>query len=347
MNASEQLDQLNWQKLVAPYAHSDLRRSLLQITTSALPFLALWAAMLWSLKISYWLTLALSVLTAGYMARTFIIFHDCCHGSFFESKKGNDILGIIMGVLTFTPYAHWKHNHAIHHATAGNLDKRGVGDVKTMTLAEYVSAPWKVRLGYRVMRHPFTMLAIGAPLVFLLAHRFWAPDSGLRERWSVIYTNLALLALFLLLGGLFGFKEVIMVQLPILMIGTGVGVWLFYVQHQFEGVYWERKERWSFVNAGLQGSSFYKLPPVLQWFTGNIGFHHIHHLSPRIPNYSLEKCYRDTPAFQIQPLTLRTSLKSATLHLWDEEQRKLVGFKAVKSYRIAAAARMDRGKCLE
>jgi omega-6 fatty acid desaturase (delta-12 desaturase) len=250
---------------------------------------------------------------------------------------------MILGVLTFTPYQHWKHHHAVHHATAGNLDKRGVGDVKTMTLAEYVEAPWWQRLGYRIMRNPFFLFMIGAPLVFLVTHRFWAPGSSKRERWSVIFTNLALLALFLILGGLFGFKEVILVQAPVLILATAVGVWMFYVQHQFEGVYWERKEQWSFVRAGLQGSSFYKLPPVLQWFTGTIGFHHIHHLSPRIPNYFLEPCYKANPAFQIRPLTLLGSLKSATLHLWDEAEGKLVGFGAVRKYRVGGGALAGRG----
>jgi omega-6 fatty acid desaturase (delta-12 desaturase) len=343
MTTSDDLDKLNWQKLVAPYARPDLRRSLWQVANSVLPFLALWAAMLWSLNLTYWLTLALTILTAGFMIRTFILFHDCCHGSFFQSRRANETLGAILGVLTLTPYQHWKHHHAIHHATAGNLDKRGVGDVKTMTLSEYLAAPrWK-RIGYRIMRHPFWMLVFGAPLVFLVVHRFWASGSGRRERLSVIYTDLALLALFLILGGLFGFIEVILVQLPITMLGTAVGVWMFYVQHQFEGVYWERKDRWSFVRAGLQGSSYYRLPTVLQWFTGNIGFHHIHHLSSRIPNYFLEPCYKANPVFQIRPLTFLESLKSATLHLWDEAEGKLVGFEAARRTRLGGTAPAGRG----
>lgn len=324
------LERINFQRLIAPYAHADTRDSLIQVLTSVIPYLVLWGLMMWSLRIFYWLTLAISVLCAGFLIRSFIVFHDCCHGSFFKKQKWNDALGAFLGILVFTPYDYWKHNHAIHHATAGNLDKRGIGDVTTWTVEEYLSASWWKRLGYRIMRNPFFLFTIGSSAMFLIIHRFYRKQTGKRERRSVIFTNLALLVLFLLLGLLFGFREVIMVQLPIIAIGTSIGVWMFYVQHQFEGVYWERAAHWSFVRAGLEGSSYYKLPALLQWFTGNIGFHHIHHLGPRIPNYRLPACFRDNPELQVKPLTILESFKCVRLNLWDEANKRMVGFEYLK-----------------
>jgi omega-6 fatty acid desaturase (delta-12 desaturase) len=282
--------------------------------------------MYWSLGISYWLTMALAVPTAGFLVRAFILFHDCCHGSFFKSRAANETLGVFLGVLVLTPYYHWRRDHAVHHATAGNLDKRGVGDVKTWTVQEYAAAPWRKRVGYRIMRNPLIMFTFGASLVFLVFHRLWRPGAGRRERLSVVYTDLALLSLFLILGFWLGYLEILVVQVTIMAVASAAGVWLFYVQHQFEGVYWERKDRWNFVLAGLQGSSFYKLPKILNWFSGNIGFHHIHHLSPKIPNYFLETCHHKNPALQVKPLTILGSLKSARLRLWDEGTQQLVGF---------------------
>ena len=336
MLATPEVETLNWQKLVEPYAQSNLSKSVWQVINTLVPYFVLWAVMVWSLQVSYWLTLALSIPTAGFLMRTFILFHDCGHGSFFKSRRANDALGVILGVLTFTPYYHWRHEHAIHHATSGNLDRRGMGDVPTMTLQEYVAAPGWKRAGYRVLRYPLFLFSIGALSMFLLVHRFWAPGAGRRERLSVIYTNLALLALFVIMGAWIGFKEIVLVYLPIAVMSSATGVWMFYVQHQFEGVYWEHKSQWSFTRAGVQGSSFYKLPAILQWFTGSIGFHHIHHLSPRIPNYSLEKCHQENPALQIEPLTILGSLKSLRLRLWDETTGQLVGFDAVKKHRLAA-----------
>jgi omega-6 fatty acid desaturase (delta-12 desaturase) len=318
---------LPWQKMVAPYQTPDLRRSWGQVANSILPYLLLWALMVWSLNISYWLTLLLAVPAAGFMMRTFILFHDCGHGSLFKSKRTNTIVGIITGILTFTPYHRWRHDHAVHHATASNLDRRGIGDVFTLTVNEYQALNiWK-KLAYRVVRNPLVMFTIGSLGVFLIGHRFSSRTSGKRERHSVYWTNLALLGIILLMSALIGFKAYLLIQLPVLILGTSVGVWLFYVQHQFEGVYWARQERWNFVAAGLQGSSFYKLPRILQWFTGNIGFHHIHHLSPRIPNYNLERCHYENPLFQqVKPLTLLSSLRCLNFRLWDENQQKLVGF---------------------
>ncbi len=323
-------DKSNWQALVAPYATPEVRRSIWQVINSLVPFVTLWAVMYWSLSISYWLTLALAIPTAGFLVRAFIIFHDCCHGSFFKSRRANDTLGVMLGVLTFTAYYHWRHEHAIHHASAGNLDRRGVGDVPVMTVAEYLAAPWWKRTGYRFLRNPLMLFTLGAPFMFLVVQRFAAPRSGRREKLSVVYTNLALLVLFGGLSLLLGWREVALVQLPIMVISSISGVWLFYVQHQFEGVYWARKDNWNFARAGFEGSSFYKLPTLLQWFTGNIGFHHIHHLSPKVPNYFLPKCHYENTALQIKPLTLWNNFKSARLHLYDEATKTLISFNALK-----------------
>lgn len=328
----------NWRAMVAPYQHPDMKRGLWQIANSLLPYFLLWGLMVWSLQVSYWLTLALAVPAAGFMVRIFIIFHDCGHGSFFKSKRANAITGSITGVLTFTAFGYWTHDHAIHHATAGNLDRRGVGDVDTLTVKEYLALPPWRQLVYRVMRNPFLMLVFGAPIVFLVAHRFTRPGTGRRERNSVIWTNLALAGIILLLSLTIGFRAFLLVQLPILALGTAAGVWLFYVQHQFEGVYWRRHGEWDYLDSALQGASFYKLPRLLQWFSGNIGFHHLHHLSPRIPNYNLERCQVENPAFaNIRPLTLRASLGSLRLRLYDEDHHRLIGYRELKQLRQPAA----------
>ena len=320
-------NQLPWQKLVAPYQTPDLWRSWGQVANSILPYLLLWALMVWSLKISYWLTLLLAIPAAGFMIRIFILFHDCGHGSLFKSKRTNAIVGMLTGILTFSPYDRWRHDHAIHHATAGNLDRRGTGDVLTLTVEEYQALKTWKKLFHRLINHPLVLFTIGSTSVFLIGHRFSSRTAGKRERYSVYWTNLALSGILLLMSALIGFKAYLLIQLPILFLGTSVGVWLFFVQHHFEGVYWARQEHWNFVAAALQGSSFYKLPRILQWFTGNIGFHHIHHLSPRIPNYNLERCHNENPTFQqVKPLTLLSSLRCSKLHLWDENQQKLVGF---------------------
>jgi omega-6 fatty acid desaturase (delta-12 desaturase) len=333
MSASPNSEKLNWQKLVAPYSQPDAWRSVWQVVNTLVPYFALWAAMFWSLNISYWLTLLLSIPAAGFMVRAFIIFHDCCHGSFFKSRNANEILGVILGIITLTPFYYWRHDHAIHHATAGNLDKRGVGDVPTLTVQEYLAAPWWKRTGYRILRNPLFLFTVGSTFVFLISHRLWIPGTGRREKINVLYTNFVQLAIVITLGQWLGYAAFFKVFLPIAVLASSAGVWLFYVQHQFETVYWAPKEQWSFFKAGLQGSSFYKLPAILQWFSGNIGFHHIHHLSPKIPNYFLQKCYKANPELQIRPMTLFASLKSTSLHLYDETAGKLVGYGILKQYR--------------
>lgn len=312
--------------LLFPYQHPSLPRSLWQLANTLIPYALLWYLMYASIQVSYWLTLALAVVAAGFMMRTFIIFHDCGHGSFFASRNANRLVGFITGFLTFTPFDHWRHDHAIHHATAGNLDRRGVGDVQTLTVEEFRSMPKSRRLVYRFTRHPLVMFTFGSFLVFTIFHRFYRPGSGKRERRSVHLTNLALAGMVTGLVILMGWREYLLIQIPVMFFATSAGVWLFYVQHNFEGTYWERQNRWNFVQAGLKGSSFYQLPAILQWFSGNIGFHHIHHLNSLIPNYQLPRCYRENLVFHVQPLSLRSSLNSLQLRLWDEQNKKMVGF---------------------
>jgi omega-6 fatty acid desaturase (delta-12 desaturase) len=334
-NTKESLAQLNraWKQAVIPFQNSDNRQAIWQIVNSFGPYLLLWFLMVLSLQVSYILTLLLSILAAGFLVRIFIIFHDCGHGSFFNSSKANAITGIMAGLLTFTPYYQWRHNHAIHHATAGDLDRRGVGDVLTLTIKEYLAAPWWKKLGYSIIRYPLFLFTIGATFSFLVGNRFPGKAGGRRERAGVWWTNLALAGIIAGLSALIGFKAYVMVQLPITVISCSVGVWLFYVQHNFDGTYWARHSEWNFALTGLQGSSFYKLPRLLKWFSGNIGFHHIHHLSPRIPNYKLEQCHNSSDILQVKPLTIMNSLKSLKYRFWDEELRQMVGYERIKAYR--------------
>jgi omega-6 fatty acid desaturase (delta-12 desaturase) len=318
-----------WQETVAKYSTPDHWRSWWQVINSLVPFFVIWGLMVYSLQYAYWITLLLAVFATGFFIRIFIIFHDCGHGSFFKSRRANNILGIITGIITFTPYYRWRHHHAMHHATTGDLDRRGTGDVYTMTVEEYKALPFRRKFFYQLFRNPILMFTIGSSALFLIAHRFAFNVASKRERYSVYWTNLALLGIFVVAALTIGWKAFLMVQLPIMILGSTIGVWLFYVQHQFEYTYWERHENWSYESAALEGSSFYKLPKVIQWFTGNIGFHHVHHLSPRIPNYNLEKCHNDNPIFQeVKPLTFLESLQCLSLRLWDEENRILVGFES-------------------
>jgi omega-6 fatty acid desaturase (delta-12 desaturase) len=326
-------EKFKWQGIVSKYAYPETWRSVWQVVNSLIPFLAGWYLLYRSLEIGYWLTLMLAVPTAGFFVRLFIIFHDCCHGSFFSTKTANDRLGLVLGAIVLTPFYQWKHSHAIHHATAGDLDRRGIGDVYTMTVDEYLASPWYKKIGYRIMRSPTILFTIGAVIVFVFTHRFWEKNAGKRERSSVVWTNIAIAAVVGWLIIEFGWAAFLLVEIPILLIACGSGVWLFYVQHNFDPTYWERHAEWEFFNAGMDGSSFYKLPKLLQWFTGNIGFHHIHHLSPRIPNYKLEECHNENPEFQIEPLTLGRSLKALFFRLWDENEKMLVGWDAIKRYR--------------
>ena len=328
------IDTSDWKQIVARYQKPSVGRSVWQIVNTLLPYAALWYLMYLSLSVSWWLTLPMAVLAGAFLVRGFIIFHDCGHGSFFKSAAANHILGAITGVLTFTPFYHWRWEHAIHHSSAGDLDRRGTGDVWTLTVQEYLEASrWK-RFAYRLARNPVVLFVLAPLFLFLIKQRVPSLKAPLRERYSVYWTNLALGIVAAGLIWVFGLKAYLIIQLTVLMTAGSAGVWLFYVQHQFEGVYWERSGEWDYATAALKGSSFYKLPKVLQWFSGNIGFHHVHHLSPRIPNYHLEKCHQAEPLFQtVKPVTLFSSLRSFTFRLWDEQRCKLVGFRHLRTLR--------------
>jgi omega-6 fatty acid desaturase (delta-12 desaturase) len=336
MPAHPPIDKSIWRPAIAKYSTADPRQAAWQLLNSFIPYIALWVLMALSLNVSYWLTLLLSIPAAGFLVRIFIIHHDCGHGSFLSSAKANDFWGILTGLAVFTPYYEWRRSHAIHHATAGDLDRRGVGDVLTLTLKEYRALPPLKRLGYWLYRFPPITFILGPVYSFLIANRFPAKDSGRRERWGVWWTNLALLGLVALLSWLLGLRtgswllglrDYALIQLPVIILGGGTGVWMFYVQHNFPTTLWARHEEWDFAVAAVYGSSYYQLPRLLQWFTGNIGFHHIHHLGPKVANYNLERCYRANPVFQtVKPLTLRASLHCLALRVWDEDQQKMVGF---------------------
>jgi len=316
-----------WRELVKPYQSSDTGRSVWMVINTVIPYIGSWALMFWSLSVSYWLTLALAPITAGFLMRTFIIMHDCGHGSFFKSPRANHIIGTITGILTHTPYFQWTREHAIHHASSGDLARRGVGDVNTLTVKEYQELPKWERLKYRLYRNPIVMFVIGPQYIFLYNARFASKVSGQREKNNLYLTNVALFAIYGSMLWAFGLKALLMVFTPMMLIAGAVGVWLFYVQHQYEDTYWQRGKDWDYATAALMGSSYYKLPRILQWFSGNIGFHHIHHLGPRIPNYKLEECHRATPMFQQSPtIHFWESFKTASLKLWDEEQQKMVRF---------------------
>lgn len=334
---TQDVKRVNWQKLLRPYQGGNWRKAWLQVLNTAPPFLALWLLTLWSVNHLPWLTPLFGLLAAGFMVRTFILFHDCGHGSFFPSKRANRFWGFVFGVLTWTPADRWWHDHAVHHATAGDLDRRGKGDVLTLTVYEYLALPWYKKAGYRIMRNPFILFTIGAFLVFAVFQRFFSLRDGRREKMSVVWTDLALVAWGVGWSWLFGWKAYWIAQTLVLGMAASAGVWLFYVQHNFPGSYWMRHQNWDFYKAALKGSSFYQLPSVLQWFTGNIGFHHIHHLSPKVPNYNLERCYRENPALHVKPLTLRGSLACLRLRLWDERSQQMVGWEALRSYKLQMA----------
>ena len=329
--------QADLSKVIARYQQPSLRKAIWQLVNTFVPYIALWILMVRSVQLgmSYWITLALAVVAAGFLMRIFIMFHDCGHGSFFASRRANRILGTICGVLTFTPYEDWRHAHAIHHATVGNLDCRGTGDVWTMTVREYKAATPRQRLAYRLFRHPLVMFGLGPAYVFLLSNRLPHKESRKKDRLSVWVADLAIAAILVVAGLTIGLRTYVLVQLPIILLAATAGVWLFFVQHQFEGVYWARNEQWDVLRSALEGSSYYRLPKVLQWFSGNIGLHHIHHIRPRIPNYNLQQCYDETAALQeVQSLTLGASLRSLRLRLWDEERQELVSFRALKTARM-------------
>ncbi len=335
-------DTAAWKAIVLKYQEPSLPRAIWQLVNTLGPYAGLWYLMYLSLSWSYWITLPLAMLAGLFVVRIFIIFHDCGHGSFFKSRRANDVLGFITGALTLTPYHHWRWEHSIHHATSGALDRRGVGDVWTMTVEEYLSSGrWK-RFAYKLARNPFVLFGIAPVFLFVIYQRFPAAKASARERASVHWMNVAVLGIAVALSfamGIgrswaFGITAYLLIHLVVTLVAGSVGIWMFYVQHQFEDVYWERDENWDFKAAALEGSSFYKLPKILQWFSGNIGYHHIHHLSSRIPNYNLQRCHEADPMFhEVKPLTFFRSLKSLTFRLWDEQRGKLVGFRHARKIR--------------
>ncbi|WP_152396669.1 fatty acid desaturase [Paenibacillus guangzhouensis] len=318
-------------KEMVPYEKSSLKTSIRQMLNTIVPLILLWIAAYASLSVSYWLTLPIAIVASGFVIRTFIIFHDCCHQSFFKSRRANDILGTITGVLTLVPYQQWKNSHSIHHATSSNLDKRGVGDMWVMTVDEYIAAPTLQRLAYRFYRNPFVMLVLGPIFIFVISYRFNRKGAKRKERLNTYLMNVLIVALYALLCWAIGWQAFLLVQVPIIFVSGMLGIWLFYVQHQFEDSYFEHEDEWSYVLAAVEGSSYYKLPKVLQWITGNIGFHHVHHLSPKVPNYLLEQAHDETPPLQhATTITLRTSLESLRFRLWDEERKTFVSFKQIR-----------------
>jgi omega-6 fatty acid desaturase (delta-12 desaturase) len=327
-----------WRQSVARHEQPSLRGSLLDVATSVVPYVALTVAMYLSLDVSVWLTLALAVPAAGFLLRTFIVFHDCAHGSFLPNKRGNLWLGRLTGLLVFQPFANWRHNHAVHHGTAGDLDRRGTGDVPTLTVAEYVSRPWRQRLAYRLFRSPVVMFGIGPIWSLMIGPRIWSSKMRPRQRHSVILTNLALVALVGAIFVLVGPGAWLLVQMPVAVISGTLGVFLFYVQHQFEDVYWECSEDWDYAEAALRGSSYLKLPKILQFFSGNIGLHHVHHLSAKIPNYNLQRAHDENTIFHDVPvLSVRDGLRSVRLKVIDPESGRLMTWGQVRALRLRTA----------
>lgn len=320
----------DWMTIISRYNKPDALKSWWQVVNSMGPYIILWILMIKSIEISYWLTLLLSVFAAGFMVRIFIIFHDCGHGSFFKSKYLNRIVGIVTGLIVFTPYNKWHYEHKIHHQTVGNLDKRGVGDVMTLTVEEYQKlSKWK-KIYYRIYRNPIVLFGIAPIIIFTIAQRFPKKYMTPKEKLYVHLSSLALAAAVLGLIFLIGWKTFLLVQIPILYIATAHGVWLFYVQHQFRDVLWSKSEDWDYMSTALKGSSMFKLPFLLNWFTGNIGYHHIHHLSPLIPNYNLKKCHRENAIFQeVNPITFWTAFETALLKLYDEKSGRMVKFSEI------------------
>jgi omega-6 fatty acid desaturase (delta-12 desaturase) len=314
------------------YAQCDARRSVVAVATSVLPFLALWALMFAAFSVSYWLVLVLAIPASGFMMRTFIVFHDCVHGSFLPSRRANEWLGRTFGLLAFTPFGRWRYEHLVHHATAGDLDRRGVGDVPMSTVAEYEAMSRAGRLGYRLFRNPFVMYLLGPIYSTGIMQRMQTPRSRVRMRNSVWGTNLAVVVLVAALVVAFGWAAVLFVELPIVVIAGGAGIWLFYVQHQCAGSYWVHSSDWSFSQAALEGSSYLALPRLLQFVTGNIGFHHVHHLNPKIPNYHLQRAHDEQEIFRAVPvLTVTDGLRATRLKLYDEDTRRMVTWQQARS----------------
>jgi omega-6 fatty acid desaturase (delta-12 desaturase) len=317
------------------YARSDLVRSLRDIATSVVPFLVLWALMFVAFPIAYWLVLVLAIPAAGFLVRTYILFHDCVHGSFLRGRRANAWVGTALALLVLTPFARWRYEHVTHHATAGDLDRRGIGDVPVLTIAEYDAKSWRGRLGYRMYRNPLVLFGLGPLYSTLIMQRLQNRFARQRMRRSVWGTNVAVTVLVTALCLAFGWRAVLFVEAPLVVLAGGVGIWLFYVQHQYPTSYWERTGAWTFADAALRGSSYLRLPRFLQFFTGNIGFHHVHHLNPKIPNYNLQRAHEEQAIFRsVPPLSLWEAVMAARLKLFDEDAGRLVTWRQAR-HRVA------------
>ncbi len=318
-------------KSVAPYTKANNKKSILQLFNTFIPLILFWILSYSSLHISIWLTILFAIIGSGFVVRTFIIFHDCTHGSFFHNKKLNDTIGTITGIVTLFPYEKWKREHAIHHASSSNLDKRGIGDIWVMTIDEYLSANRWERIKYRLYRNPFIMFGLGPLYLVLVSNRINRKDARKKEKKNTYITNISIIILYGLMIFLMGWQAFLLVQGVMMYVAAALGIWLFYIQHTFEDSYFEEESEWNYVKAAVEGSSYYQLPKLLQWLSGNIGFHHVHHLAPRVPNYNLEEAHNSTPPLQqATTITIRTSLASIKYRLYDPETKSFVTFGMVK-----------------
>jgi len=315
-----------------------------QLAGTFIPYFSLLFLMLASIRLgaSLFITLTLAVIAVPFYIRIFIFFHDCGHGSFFHNTKANTILAYVCGILTFTPYEQWRHDHAIHHLNVCNLDRRGPGEITIMTVDEYLEAPMLQRIGYRLYRNPFIMFGFGFFYKFIIANRFPHFNENFKRQFSVYITDFAIVVIVVTAWLTIGIKEYLLIQMPVAFIAGTLGIWIFYVQHNFPGTYFARQKDWNHLTASMRGASYYKLPPILQWATGNIGLHHLHHVRPRIPNYNLPRAYAAIKEVHVKPLTIRRSLDALFLSLWDENKNKLVSFQDIKKIRRKMPAQKDK-----
>ncbi|MFI5227816.1 MAG: fatty acid desaturase [Gemmatimonadales bacterium] len=331
--ATARADSGEWREIISRYQRSSRPRAFAQLATTLIPLGIVFYLMYRSLALPYWTTLLLALPAAGFLVRTFIIMHDCAHGSFLPWKRANAAIGWITGVLTMTPFGQWRHDHSLHHASSGDLDRRGHGDVDTLTVREYLALPRSARLRYRLIRNPFVLFGLG-PVHFVINNRF-PPKGGYansRLRASVWSTNAAIVAVYVAASIWIGWSAVPLIYGPAMYLAAAAGIWLFYVQHQFEDSYWQEHETWDYATAAIRGSSYLKLPSVLRWFTGSIGVHHVHHLGPRIPNYALKRCHDENSVFHdVTVITMARSVRTLRLTLWDEARGKLVGFRDIRA----------------